>query len=431
MGNMFKLKTSVVKRYLEQLDKFIKIRVFTPEEVTRIISKANIETKSQYMALIVNACIVNYAEEILKEGTQDASIENIYSLCIEVNPAMDINRISIPATERASLLHLVEPEEKEGQDQQLPDLSNIEEELKRKIIGQEEAISSVSRVLRRSFVGLRDRARPIATFFFVGQTGVGKTAFAKAVTEFLYRNPANLLRIDCSEYAMPHEYSKLIGSPPGYVGYEHSGILSESMLNSAERIVLFDEIEKSDRKLHDLLLQITDDGFITDNKGRKIDFHNAILILTSNVGGEEIKDLRNKIGFTNSPSKEIDKNVLFYETFSAIKQRFTQEFINRLTEVVLFNPIGLQECEKIAVIFLNDVISLASQVPIELSYHPEVAHYIAMRGFKPEYGAREIRRTVEKEVEGPLSELILEKKIHKGDHIEIRVKKDSLIFLNN
>jgi hypothetical protein len=188
---MFKLETNIVKRYFEPLDKFVKIRLFSPEEVNRIVSRASIDNKSQYMALVVNACIVNYNDEFITTNKGPISIEQIYELCIEVNPSMDINRIAIPATEsRESPLHLLEPVDKASSK---PDLSNIEEELKRRIIGQDEAVQSVSRALKRSFVGLRDKSRPIATFFFVGQTGVGKTAFAKAITEYLYHDPFNLL----------------------------------------------------------------------------------------------------------------------------------------------------------------------------------------------------------------------------------------------
>lgn len=424
---MFQFHTNIVKKYFGRIDKFVKIRVFTPEEVTQIITESNIENKIQYMALVVNASVVNYNEEILSKTTSSSATEELYKLCVEVNPSMDINNILIQTNEEESVIHLIE-HKKESKPSINEDLNNIELHLQTRIIGQDNAIKSISNSLKRSFVGLRDTTRPIATFFFVGQTGVGKTAIAKELTEFLYHDPTHLLRIDCSEYAMPHEYSKLIGSPPGYVGYEHSGILSEQMLSSPDKIVLFDEIEKSDRKIHDLLLQLTDEGFITDNKGRKIEFSKAIIILTSNVGSSEVERLKNRIGFEFTT---VNKSAIFYETLDAIKDRFPPEFINRLTEIVLFNPIGLHECEKIALIFMDQIKVNARNVPLEIEYESSVANFIATRGYKPEFGARELRRTVEREIETPLSQMILDRKIKRGDHVIIRVKNDSILFQNN
>jgi ATP-dependent Clp protease ATP-binding subunit ClpC len=306
----------------------------------------------------------------------------------------------------------------------------MESELARRIVGQERAIASVSRAVKKALTGLRDPERPIATFFFVGQTGVGKTELAKALTLYLYRDLAKMVRVDCSEYALPHEVSKLIGSPPGYVGHEQAGLLSQAMAAHGEAVVLFDEIEKSDPKVHDLLLQMMDEGFITDNKARRVPFGRTVIILTSNVGAQEIAQLRNRIGF-DAGRHDVPRDQVLEETLASLNARFRPEFVNRISEIVLFNSIGLSECVRIVSLLLEDVKRHAAHVPLALNIAGSVPHFLAEKGYKPERGARELRRTVETEVEGRLSDLLIEGRVRQGDSVTVRVSHDHLVFHRN
>lgn len=433
---MYRLETGVVRKYFEPLDLFLKVRIFTAEEICRLLQASTITNKKSYMDLVINACIVNYNDEVLprirEKGQLSVAIdEALYQLAIDVNPGLDIRKITIPAQEsEKSELHLLD------RGSPLPlgteKLAHLEAELKRRIVGQDSAIESVVRAIKKAVVGLRDPQKPIATFFFVGQTGVGKTELAKALTLYLYGSPSKMIRIDCSEYALPHEYAKLLGSPPGYVGFDEGGVLADRVAHAGDSfVVLFDEIEKSDHRVHDLLLQVMDEGLVTDNKGRPLEFRNAIIVLTSNVGAEEIERARNRIGFDIGRRQTLDRKTLLYETLSALKTRFRPEFINRITEIVLFQPVGLAECEKIVMIFLEEVRRHAQAIPLMIDFAPRVPRFIAERGYKPEFGARELKRTVEREVESPLSELLLEERIRRGDRVFIDIRRDELVFKKN
>lgn len=433
---MYRLETGVVKKYFEPLDLFLKVRIFTTEEISRLLQASNVTNKKSYLDLVINACIVNYNDEVLprirEKGQLSVSIdEALYQLAIDVNPGLDIRKITIPALEtEKSELHLLD------KGNPLPvgteKLSRLEDELKRRIVGQDSAIESVVHAIKKAVVGLRDPHKPIATFFFVGQTGVGKTELARALTLYLYGNASKMIRIDCSEYALPHEYAKLLGSPPGYVGFDEGGVLADRVGRVGDSFVmLFDEIEKSDARIHDLLLQVMDEGLVTDNKGRPLEFRNAIIVLTSNLGAEEIERVKNRIGFDIGRRQLLDRNTLLYETLSALKTRFRPEFINRITEIVLFNPVGLAECEKIVTIFLDEVREHARAIPLTIDFAPQVPRFIAERGYKPEFGARELKRTVEREVESPLSDLLLEERIHRGDRVFVEIRRDGLIFKKN
>ncbi len=432
---MIRFQPRIVKRFFEPLDAFVKIRLFTEDEVDQLLRDAQLTDRKSYLDLVLNACVVGYNDEVLPELSKKPVDHGrgLYDLCVSVNPALDLNRISIPVEEEPrGELHLLQGPVAPPASSEFERLNTVEAELKRRIIGQDEAIHAVTRAIRKAVVGFRDPERPVATFFFMGQTGVGKTELARALAEALYGElSAHMVRVDCSEYAQPHETAKLLGSPPGYVGYDEGGRLAEQIRKAGSSFVaLFDEIEKSDSKLHDLLLQIMDDGRISDNKGRTLDFKKAVVILTSNVGSEEIERLRNRIGFRPSAGAA-DPAVLRSEMLPAMRHRFRPEFINRLTEVVLFNPIGLPECEQITLVLLEQVQRRALSIPIRVVFEPPVARFLAEKGYRPEWGARELRRTVEKEVESPLSELVLENDLGRGDRVQVQVRRDRLVFRRN
>ncbi len=417
---MIRMEPNVVLKYFEPVDAFIRIRVFTSEEVGQLLRSARPSDRRSYVGLVIHACVLTPTPRLIEHE------EPLYRLCVEVNPALDIRKVTIASPEEEpARIHLLE------QAPERPDyhrLHDMEEALARRIVGQSAAISSVSRAIKKAMTGLRDPARPIATFFFVGQTGVGKTELAKALTIYLFHDPARMLRVDGSEYALPHEYAKLIGAPPGYIGHDHGGVLSEVARGEGPRTVLFDEIEKTDPKVRDLLLQAMDEGFVTDNKGRRIPFSDALLILTSNVGAEEADGLRRRIGFG---AGAVERAAIVEEFARAVKANFRPEFVNRLTEVVFFNPIGLEECERIAEIFLREIQAHAAGVPITLRYARTVPRYLAEKSFRPEYGARELRRTVETEIEGALSDMLIEGRLAEGDSVTIGVSHDRLCFHRN
>ena len=416
---MIRMEPNVVLKYFDPVDSFVKIRHFTADESTQLLRTARITDRRSYVGLVVNACVLGLTER------HHGYIEDLYQLCIEVNPPLEIHRVAIEAAEPASEIHLLDQSPAPRDFQQLHDM---EAALGRLVVGQDPAITSVSRAVKKAMTGLRDPARPIATFFFVGQTGVGKTELAKALTMYLFHDAARMLRVDGSEYALPHEYAKLIGAPPGYIGHEQRGILAEAGRMEGPITVLFDEIEKTDPKVHNLMLQVMDEGFLTDNKGARINFGNTILIFTSNVGTEEAEALKHRIGFGgHSP----DRSELIDEFSRALKANFRPEFVNRLSDVVFFNPIGLHECERIAELFLDKVREHAAGVPLRLQFDKPVSRWLAERSFKPEYGARELRRTVEREVEGALSDLLIEGRVNRGDSVTVKVSRDRLHFQRN
>jgi ATP-dependent Clp protease ATP-binding subunit ClpA len=413
------MEPNVVLKYFEPLDSFVKIRVFTIEETGHLLRTARITDRRSYVGLVLNACVLELGPRLMEHERA------LYDLCVEVNPSLDIRKIAIAAPAEPSPIHLLEqaPEKRDYRR-----LQDMEDALARRIVGQDGAIAAVSRAVKKAMTGLRDPARPIATFFFVGQTGVGKTELAKALTVYLFQDPARMLRVDCSEYALPHEYAKLIGAPPGYIGHDQAGVLADLAQGGGPRTVLFDEVEKSDAKVHNLLLQAMDEGFVTDNKGRRIPFGEAIVILTSNVGAEEAEALRHRIGFG---SPQVDREALLEEFLGAVKANFRPEFVNRVSEVVFFKPIGLDECERIAEIFLAEIQRHAAGVPITLRYAKEVPRFLAEKGFNSDYGARELRRVVEREVEGTLSEMLIEGAVREGDTVLLKVSDDRLHFLRN
>ena len=436
---MIRMETDVVLRYCEPLDLFVKIRIFTKTEVGELLKCQPIPNRKGYQDLILNACLIDYNGALFPgiRRVQDLNErcrveESLYQLCIEANPALDIRQVAIPAVAApSSELHLLE-DRTPARRRDYRRLEGMEEAIGERVIGQAPAVHAVCRAVKKAMTGLRDPERPIGCFLMVGQTGVGKTELAKALTRYLYHNDlSHLIRVDCSEYALPHEYAKLIGSPPGYIGHQEGGYLTEAVRRQGTAVVLFDEIEKADTKVHDLLLQVLDEGFLTDNKGGRVEFREAILLLTSNLGVNEVEELRNRVGFDAGRRQAPDRETLLRETVSGLKKEFKPEFVNRLDEVVLFNPLGLPECVEIVRVFLTDVIRHAQTVPLEVTYTPQVLQHLAEQGFEPEYGARELRRTVEETVEVPLSEMLIDGRLHEGDRIQLRVAKDRLVFHNN
>lgn len=302
---------------------------------------------------------------------------------------------------------------------ELQKLISMEEVLHKRLIGQDEAVISVSDAIRRARSGLKDPKRPIGTFIFLGPTGVGKTELAKSLAEFLFNNEDSLIRVDMSEYMEKHNVARLVGAPPGYVGYEEGGQLTEAVRRKPYSVVLFDEIEKAHPDVFNIMLQIFDDGRLTDSKGRTVDFKNTVIIMTSNIGSEIIlEDSINMVNMENTKEKVL--NIL--------KDRFKPEFLNRVDETIFFKALTLGNLSKIVDIQLEYLRTLLKEQEITVEMSDDAKELLATQGFNPLYGARPLKRVIRQLIENPLSKMILSQKFLKGDHLIIDMKDDEIIF---
>lgn len=307
--------------------------------------------------------------------------------------------------------------------------ANLDQDLEGAVIGQEEAIESVAHAIKRARVGLKDPSKPIGSFIFVGPTGVGKTYLAKSLAENIFGSEEHLIRMDMSEYMEKFAVSRLVGSPPGYVGYEEGGQLTEQVRNHPYSVVLFDEIEKAHPDIFNLLLQILDDGRLTDGQGRTVDFKNTIIIMTSNVGVSSLNE-KQAIGFEtgNQEEKIADRTREIIER--EVKNAFAPEFLNRLDEVIMFNPLSEANIEEITKLMLEKTRERLNNIDIDITYDDEVVKLLAKEGFNEEYGARPLERHITKMIDDRLAEDILDNKLSRDAIIHLSVKDDELEFKN-
>ena len=435
-------------KFCESLDRFVEIRHFTDEEIGKIFKNIKITDKKSYKRLVINTTIVNYLDEIanLVFGNNNYSLfgeiaeQELYNLCIKVNPLLDIKKVTISVDDEKKedpQMQLLEhiSAEKDGVIDISDRLINMEKHLHKRVIGQDEAVNSVSQAIRKSHVGLRNPKKPVGSFIFAGQTGVGKTELAKALAEFLYGDENELIRIDCSEYSMSHEYAKLIGAPPGYIGHKDGGFLTEAVKNKPKSIVLFDELEKAHKKVHNLLLQIMDDGILTDNKAQKVLFKDTVIIMTSNVGVEAFKQIETRIGFDQN-KKDLSHESKTTETRKALEKVFPPEFLNRVDEIVTFHALNKEESLAIVNIMLDEVVErLKTNLKMSISIPAKVKGFLVEQGFNQKYGARPLKQAIKKYVENPLADQIIRGEFKSGDSIiakkakrtiEITVGKDGV-----
>lgn len=309
-------------------------------------------------------------------------------------------------------------------------LLNLEEILHGRIVGQDQAVMSISKAIRRSRAGLKDPKRPIGSFLFLGPTGVGKTELCKALAEVQFGDENQIIRIDMSEYMEKHAVSKLIGSPPGYVGYNEGGQLTEKVRRNPYSVVLFDEIEKAHGDVFNILLQILDDGRLTDSKGRMIDFKNTILIMTSNVGATKIN--KNKVlGFETNKDKEDTRNQydkMKESIMGELKQKFKPEFLNRIDDIIVFHPLEEYHIYEIVKLMTRDVIQRLKSLDIDLKISEEAVKLIAKKGLYLEYGARPLKRAIQRELEDTLSEAILKGDIKKGNIVIAEIDNNKIVY---
>ncbi len=311
-------------------------------------------------------------------------------------------------------------------------LAHLEAELSKRVIGQTEAITAVANAIRRSRAGIGEEKRPIGSFIFMGPTGVGKTELAKALAEFLFNDEEALVRVDMSEYMEKHSTSKMIGSPPGYVGYEEGGQLTEIIRRRPYSVILFDEIEKAHPDVFNMMLQILEDGHLTDAKGRKINFKNTVIIMTSNIGSEIIMQMNKggEFGFgveNKKNGKNREENIK-EKILEKLKENFKPEFLNRLDEIIMFHPLGEKEIRQIVDLQLQKVIDRLSEKKITLNILGKTKDYLGKKGYDPNLGARPLKRLIQTEVLNPLSLLIIEGKIQEGQNVKIEVEKNKILI---
>lgn len=422
-------------KFCESLDRFVAIRSFTPEQKQQLFKNIKITDKKSYKRLIINASVVNYLDEIapLVFGNNEYPLlgeiieQELYNLCVKVNPTLDIKEVTIQVDEQAAkggaitMLGSESEETKTSQQRYM----EIENHLRKRIIGQDEAVTAVAQAIRKARVGLKNPKRPVGSFIFVGQTGVGKTELAKALCEFMTGAENDLVRIDCSEFAMSHEYAKLIGAPPGYIGHNEGGYLTESVKNKPNGVVVFDEIEKAHEKVHNLLLQLLDEGILTDSKGETVSFRESVIILTTNVGVSDITTEESKPGFrVEEPVAKVsqklddlshDKKVKI--TRKSLEKKFPPEFLNRIDDVIVFRALDKGDNLEILKILLQEVSDRVSGLSMRLTFTDELKTFLVEKGTDLKYGARPLRRTIQRYIENPLAEQILRGEFNKGDDI--------------
>ena len=300
-------------------------------------------------------------------------------------------------------------------------LRRLEQTLHKRVVGQEEAVSAVAKAVKRGRVGLKDPKRPIGSFLFLGPTGVGKTELSKALAEVLFGKEDALIRVDMSEYMEKHSVAKIIGSPPGYVGHDDGGQLSEKVRRNPYAVILFDEIEKAHPDVFNILLQVLDDGHITDSQGRKVDFKNTVIIMTSNAGAGAIVSPK-KLGFASAENAKQDYEFMKNSVMNEVKQIFKPEFLNRIDETLVFHTLQKEEIAKIAGLLLEELTKRCrEQLSIDVSFKDSVRKWLAETGYDAKYGARPLKRVIQNKLEDPMADEILAGKIKNGDRVDVKV----------
>jgi len=419
-------------KFYEPLDLFLKVKNAQATELSALLTEKADINRENYCQSVIEACLPGYPENIkphiealinhAEPMILEEMLEDLYQLCLQVNPQLDIHRVSLsgqiqePVTRTAA-----EPQAEISVDKVLA-------QLQAEVIGQDDAIHQIAHSLRRAFVGLNDPHRPLGSFLLVGNTGVGKTQLAKTLCQAMFGDSSYLVRIDCSEYSQAHEASKLIGSPPGYVGHEEGGILTKAVQRLGKAVVLFDEIEKADSKVHQMLLQLIDEGRLSDSQGKTVSFENCLIILTSNLGLKDSLRAKSAPGFARVDHQilsEADSSKLIDK---ALEEFFAPEFLNRIDHTLHFNNLSEDHCLEISHKFLEATRQRMAEKGYQIDFDASVAKKIVELGFDPRFGAREIKRKILEFVENPLSDKIIDGKILKGQGHKAEVINNQINF---
>ncbi|MCA8981842.1 MAG: ATP-dependent Clp protease ATP-binding subunit [Planctomycetes bacterium] len=431
------LKPTKVHRYFELADSFLEVRV-VDRETFCLQSPAHLD-RASYRRMVIDTCLPAF------EGDVDARIEGLfpedpmlaedllYRLCVDVNPELEIHRVSLRAGEEVASRVMPAAgaggaEDWEGFLGQLRRRARtLGDRLSRRIHGQHEAIEAVQRSIASAAVGLGVKHRPLASFLFVGRTGTGKTELARALaTELFGEGPEHLVRIDCSEYGQAHETARLLGAPPGYVGHEGGGQLFQALSGKQGRVVVFDEIEKAHPRLHHLLLQVLEEASLTDGQGRRVGFEHTVVVLTSNAGAHEMSAASRTVGFHRD--RQLGRETLLDITRRALENEFRPELLGRVDDVLLFEELSPESVRRIAEDQLTELAVRARRRGPVVAFTPAVAKWIAERGWSPEYGARELRAVIQREIEPRLAELLLSDDLRASQLLRVRIKSGAPTF---
>jgi len=426
-----------VYRYFDLADSFVQILL--KEGETLALAQQPGFNRASYRRMVIGACMPEFGDEV--EATLEAlfpedplMVEDLlYQLCIEVNPALDIHEVRLHVDPKLA----EQPEhasDRIDEDRELllermgRRVRGLERRLKQAIIGQGAAIDAMVAAVRKAAAGLGTEDRPLASFLFMGRTGTGKTELARVLARELFASDSHsgLLRIDCSEFGLAHEYSKLIGSPPGYVGHDDGGQLTDALAKHPESVVLFDEIEKAHPRMHNLLLQILEEGALTDGRGRRVDFQRAIVVMTSNAGADEMMSASRSLGFERA--RELGRTRLESITREALERQFSPEFLGRIDETILFDELDPKTVEKIARKKLFELALRARSRGLVVAFTPAVARWVAEQGYSTDYGARELRRVIQRAIEPELSAILLDGDRPHGGLVRVRIQGGRPIF---
>ena len=423
---------------------------FLPDKAIDLIDEASAKVKLASMSLTGELQTLTKQMSELEEEKEKAIISGDMARASEIGKDQKLLAAEIASTqrnvERRNKKRVVVQERdiadvvsswtkipvKQLEEKESERLMRLETTLHRRVVGQDEAVTAVSKAIRRGRVGLKDPKRPIGSFLFLGPTGVGKTELSKALAEAMFGSESNIIRMDMSEYMEKHSVSKLIGSPPGYVGYDEGGQLSEKVRRNPYSILLFDEIEKAHPDVFNILLQVLDDGHITDSQGRRVDFKNTVIIMTSNAGASSIVTPK-KLGFLSDNDEKADYTRMKASVMDEVKRIFKPEFLNRIDEIIVFHSLTQEHIRKIVGIMMNEISKRAAeQMGINIHASEGVLRMLSETGFDPVYGARPLRRAIQNKVEDLLAEEILSGQIHRGDQVRLTLtNKEIKISINS
>jgi ATP-dependent Clp protease ATP-binding subunit ClpC len=430
-------KSSIVRRYFPLADSFVEVRQFGAETDT-FDAPASLD-RAAYKRLVVSTCMPQFAGELVEQLASlfpedpEIAADLLYDLCTEVNPGLEINRVNLmsasPTQAPEARVQQVERAESNTFWENLRKTSrDLERRLQKRVHGQDEAIGAVAQMVQRAAAGLTPENRPLGSFLLIGQTGTGKTELCRQMARELagdHADPkANLIRIDCSEYSLAHEHSKLLGSPPGYVGHEEGGLLTRALSKTPDAIILFDEVEKAHPRLHNLMLQVLEEGCLTDGRGQRVSLERNIVMMTSNAGADEIRRANRSVGFQSGP--ELTRESVRDITSQALADLFSPEFLGRLDQIISFPE--LEESAAVA-IARDQLVALALRARrrgARVSFTAAVARWVSEVGYSREYGARELRSVIQTEIEPQLAQLLLSEEIGDEDLVRGRIKDGKL-----